>query len=369
LSAGVAAAKSGVIPALSRSCDAPSGASQVACATPSEKALGGRAVRTAIRARFPLSPPNAEVELVRSKTLLPLVLVGLIVAGACAKEAAPRPAAVSFPLKVTAANGTVTIQHVPSRIVSLSATATEDLFAVGAGSQVVAVDSYSTYPANAPRTKLSAFTPNVEAIANYRPDLVVVSDDTNHIVSQLEKLSIPVLVEPVVVDLNGAYGQIEQLAQATGHTADGQRVVADMKNQIQSIVRSMPKPAKKLSVYHELDQTYYSATSHTFIGQIYRLLGIDDIADKAGRSGDYPQLSAEYIIASNPDLIVLADTVCCGQTAKTVAARAGWRGLTAVKNGGVVPVDDSIASEWGPRIVLFVKAVAEAVKKVEGNPA
>ena len=100
-----------------------------------------------------------------------------------------------------------------------------------------------------------------------------------------------------------------------------------------------------------------------------QVLGIENIADKAGRSGDYPQLSAEYIIASNPDLIVLADTVCCGQTAKTVAARSGWRRLSAVKNGGIVPVDDSIASEWGPRIVLFVKTIAEAVKKLEGNPA
>ena len=306
--------------------------------------------------------------MVRSKTWLSFVLIGLIAASACAKTA-PKPAVVAFPLKVVAANGSVTIQRVPSRIVSLSATATEDLFAVGAGNQVVAVDSYSTYPANAPRTKLSAFTPNVEAIANYRPDLVVVTDDTNHIVSQLEKLSIPVLVEPAAVDLAGAYSQIEQLAAVTGHSADGRRVVTDVKNQIQAIVGSMPHPTKKLSVYHELDQTYYSATSHTFIGQIYTLLGIENIADKAGRSGDYPQLSAEYIIASNPDLIVLADAVCCGQTAKTVAAQSGWRRLSAVKNGGIVPVDDSIASEWGPRIVLFVKTIAEAVKKLEGNPA
>ena len=77
----------------------------------------------------------------------------------------------------------MTIPHQPTRIVSLSPTATEDLYAVGAGKQVVAVDSYSTYPPQAPRTKLSGFTPNVEAIAKYRPDLVVVADDTNHIVA------------------------------------------------------------------------------------------------------------------------------------------------------------------------------------------
>jgi len=64
---------------------------------------------------------------------------------------------------------------------------------------------------------------------------------------------------------------------------------------------------------------------------------------------------------------VLADTVCCGQTRATVAARAGWGDIAAAKTGEVVPVNDSIASEWGPRIVLFLKAVASAVKTLEGH--
>jgi iron complex transport system substrate-binding protein len=127
------------------------------------------------------------------------------------------------------------------------------------------------------------------------------------------------------------------------------------------------RPAKPLTVYHELDQTFYSATSHTFIGQMYTLLGLHDIADGAKTSTDYPQLSAEYIIASDPDLIVLADTVCCGQTRATVAARPGWSTMKAVKTGEIVPVDDSIASEWGPRIVLFLKAVASAVRTAEAQ--
>jgi len=302
--------------------------------------------------------------LVKSRVWLSFILVAVLAASSCAKSTIVKPAQ-AFPLKVLAANGTVTIPHSPARIVSLSATATEDLFAVGAGSQVVAVDSYSTYPSNAPRTKLSAFTPNVEAIANYRPDLVVVSDDTNHIVSQLGKIGIPVLVEPAAPNLENAYAQIDQLGQATGHAEQAKSVIAGIRAQIDALVHSMPQATRPLTVYHELDQTYYSATSHTFIGQIYTLLGIKNIADTAGRSGDYPQLSAEYIISSNPDLIVLADTVCCGQTAKTVAGRSGWSKLNAVKQGNVVLVNDSIASEWGPRIVLFMKAVATAVKALE----
>src|SRR5258708_2875997 len=135
---------------------------------------------------------------VRSWFLLPLMVAW--VAAACGNPTSTAPSgesvAPSFPLSVTAANGKVTIPHLPTRIVSLSATATEDLYAVGAGKQVVAVDSYSNYPPQAPRTHLSGFTPNIEAIAKYRPDLVLIDTDSNHIVRELGKVGIPVLGEP-----------------------------------------------------------------------------------------------------------------------------------------------------------------------------
>lgn len=255
----------------------------------------------------------------------------------------------------------------PARIVSLSATATEDLYAVGAGKQVVAVDAYSAYPPQAPRTHLSGFTPNIEAIAKYRPDLVLIDSDANHIVRQLGRLGVPVLVEPPAANLTGVYAEIRQIARATGHARAADRVIAEIRRRVAAIVRSVPRPSTPFAVYHELDQHYYSATSHTFIGQMYKLLGLRNIADKAKGSSTYPQLSAEYIIAGDPDLIVLADTVCCGQTRATVAARPGWSDIAAVKTGEVVPVNDSIASEWGPRIVLFLQAVARAVETLEGH--
>jgi len=255
--------------------------------------------------------------------------------------------------------------RVPTRIVSLSPSATDDLFAVGAGKQVVAVDSLSTYPKTAPVTKLSAFTPNVEAIAKYKPDLVVISNDQNHIVRQLGKLHIPVLTEPAAANFGQVYAEIQQIGKVTGHAAQANAVVAAMKAKVARIVKTTPRPGEPLRVYHELDPTYYSVTSHTFIGGMYTLLGLKDIADGAGASTDYPQLSAEYIVASNPDLIVLADTVCCGQSLATVAARPGWGGISAVRNHEVVRVDDSIASQWGTRTVLFLQAVASAVKTLE----
>jgi cobalamin transport system substrate-binding protein len=254
----------------------------------------------------------------------------------------------------------------PDRIVSLSPTATEDLFAVGAGKQVVAVDNQSNFPASAPRTKLSGYTPNAEAVAAYRPDLVIVSFDANHIVESLGKLKIRVLVEPTAPTLTVAYEQLEALGKVTGHAAGSAAVVARMKRQIAAIVASMPRSRPAITVYHELEPDLYSVTSRTFIGRIYTMLGLKDIADKADKTGSgYPQLSQEYVVAADPQLIVLADTICCGQSAAKLGKRSGWSNIAAVQDGGVLAVDDDVASRWGPRIVDFVREVAAKVKELE----
>lgn len=278
--------------------------------------------------------------------------------------AATASATSAFPVTLTGASGKVTLPAPPHRIVSLSPTATETLFAIGAGSQVVAVDDNSTYPAQAPKTSLSAFQPNAEAVAKYTPDLVVISNDANGLVAALNKLKVPVLALPAVSTLEESYAQERELGRATGHVQQAEDVVTKEKARIASAVASVPASAKGLKVYHELDQTYYSATSSTFIGSIYSLLGLHDIADGAkgaASSGGYPKLSAEYIVTSAPDLIVLADSQCCGQSPATVAKRPGFAGVPAVKNGHVVTIGDDIASRWGPRVPDFVEAVAKAL--------
>jgi iron complex transport system substrate-binding protein len=252
---------------------------------------------------------------------------------------------------------------VATRIVSLSPTLTEDLFAIGAGSQVVAVDNQSNYPASAPHTDLSGYTPNVEAIAAYKPDLVVLSYQGPW-VSQLERLGIDVRYEAGAENLAQAYEEIRDLGRLTGHTAQAAKVVHGMEVQLKQIVASVPKSRRHLTLYHELDQTYYSATSATFIGRIYRLFGFRNIADAADTAHTgYPQLSAEYIVHANPQIIVLADSKCCSQTPATVAARPGWQTIAAVRNKRVISVDDDVASRWGPRIVQFAKAVAAIAKR------
>jgi len=293
----------------------------------------------------------------------------LITVGSCGPASTPSSTSggAHFPVTITGTNGaSVTINKQPHRIVSLSATATEMLFAINAGAQVVAVDDQSNYPANAPMTKLSGFQPNIEAIASYTPDLVVAVDDTAGLVHGLGALSIPVLIETAAKNVDDSYKQIEQLGDATGHSADAKALETKMRADLASIVASIPKGSKQLKVYHELDDTYYSATSATFIGQVYALLGLKNIADGAKSSaGDYPQLSAEYIVSSSPDVIVLADTKCCHQNLATVSARAGWSSIAAVKTGQVIGVDDDIASRWGPRVVDFLRALAPHVKQLE----
>ena len=300
--------------------------------------------------------------MVKQKVLAAVAAAVLLaLAGAESTPAAkPRPL---FPVTIQAANGRVTIPKRPTRIVSLSPTATEQLYAVGAGRQVIAVDELSNYPARAPRTKLSGFQPNAEAIAGYRPDLVLLHTG-GEIVGQLRALGIRVVHLGAATTIGHAYTQLNQVGRATGHPGAAQRVVRSMKKRIAAAVAPARKRGSgRLSVYHELTTDYFSASSRTFIGQVYKLFGLRNIADAAADANSgYPKLSAEHIISSNPDLIVLADARCCGQSQATVASRPGWSGIKAVRNRRVIRANDDVVSRWGPRIVSFVQAVAAVLR-------
>ena len=296
---------------------------------------------------------------------LAAALAVLALALAAPSLAAPHATrATPFPATVTVDNGKVTIRKRPMRIVSLSPTATETLFAIGAGAQVVAVDDQSDYPKRAPHSSLSGFTPNVEAIAALEPDLVVIAFEAKCISGALGRVGIPVVFQNAAATIPAAYRQIRQLGKVTGHAPEANALVGRMTRQIRSIVDRVREKAVEVGVYHELDQNLYSVTSNTFVGRVYAMFGLRNIADAAKGGSDYPQLSAEYVVASNPDLIVLADTVCCGQTAQSVASRPGWSRIAAVRTGSIVRLDDSIASRWGPRLVNLVRAVGTALLRL-----
>jgi iron complex transport system substrate-binding protein len=267
----------------------------------------------------------------------------------------------------TTTTTTTAAPEVPDHIVSMSPTATEMLFAIGAGDQVVAVDDYSNYPEEAPITDLSAYEPNVEAITTYEPDLVVVTSGSNELVASLEQVGIDVLALPAATTLEDSYDQLTQLGEVTGHADEATEVIEEMQRDIEELVTEVPERATPLTYFHELDSTLYSVTSSTFIGELYGLAGLQNVADPAdadGQSAGYPQLSAEFLVQADPDLVFLADTKCCQQTAETFAARPGFGALQAVTEGNVVLLDDDIASRWGPRVVDFLRAIIDAVKAV-----
>ncbi len=247
----------------------------------------------------------------------------------------------------------------PSRIVSLSPTATEMLYAIGAGDQVVAVDLFSNYPAEAPEGTLDGFVPDLEAIVATEPDLVVVQNLPEDVAAGLDELGITVLTQPPAVDLEGVYAQIADLGVATGQIDGAAEANADIRAGVDAVLAELPEQDTPLTVFHEIDETFYTATSNTFIGQVYAAMGMENIADTHDDGTGYPIIDGETIIAADPDVIVY--TSQAPYDAAAIAARPGWDSISAVANDRIIEVDADIASRWGPRIVEFMEAIAESV--------
>ena len=305
------------------------------------------------------------------------VIAGLaLLTAACGSDDSSDPADATVVATDDAATGTspasptdstpagAPTDGVDQRVVSLSPTHTEIMFAIGAGDLLVAVDEFSDFPAEAQTlpNDLSAFDNNVEAIAAYEPDLVLIGGDFNGLGAQLDELGIAWWDGPAAVTIDDTYRQIEELGAATAHEDEAAALVEQVQADIEAIIDATPVPDEPLTIFHEVDETLYSVDSTTFIGELYSLLGLGNIADTAeGDSGGYPQLSAEFVVSADPDIIFLADTEFSGQSLETVAARPGWGELTAIRNGDVVELDDDIASRWGPRVVELLQAISDGV--------
>jgi iron complex transport system substrate-binding protein len=261
----------------------------------------------------------------------------------------------------------------PQCIVSLSPTATETLFAIGAGPQVQAVDTDSDSPKTGlPSKRINALNPSVEAVLSIckstashpstKPDLVVISYDANSIQEKLTNLGVKVLLQDAATSVDNALGQIRQLGQLTGHVASADALSASLNATIKADITSIPPhPNKKLTVYYEIGTNpYYSLTSQTFVGSLMKSLGLVNIADADSTTADagYPQLSAEYIISANPKLIFLADS----QSPASVAMRTGFKKVSAVEHHNVIELSADIASRWGPSLGTLMNQLTAVVK-------
>jgi iron complex transport system substrate-binding protein len=291
------------------------------------------------------------------------MVAALLVAGCGADDEAPgggdatgTPAA-GFPVTV----GDLTLETRPTRIVSLSPAVTEMLFAIGAGEQVVAVDEFSNYPPEAPVTDLSGFEINTEAVAEYEPDLVVISSYAE-VIPQFEALDIPVHLAPDgPTTVGDVYAQITDLGVLTGRVGEAADLVERMRGDLDKLVADAPERAEPLRYYIEIDDTYWTYTSDSLVGSLFSMVGLENIASEPGSVSI--QLTAEAIVDANPHIIFLTNAAF-GVDAEAVAARDGWADIEAVRTGQIVELDTDIASRWGPRIVDLMETVVDAVSQV-----
>jgi iron complex transport system substrate-binding protein len=263
-----------------------------------------------------------------------------------------------YPVSVTRTDEVeITIEERPEQIVSLSPGATETFFAIGAGDQLVAVDMFSDYPEETTDLpKVDAYQPDPEAIVDLDPDLVFVIYDADGIVDLLEDLDIQVLYLDAPNSIEGLIEQIRILGEVTGNRSEADELAASLEERVDAVVEQVAEVDSQPSVYHELDDSFFTVGPESFVGDLYSILGARNIAE--GSVGEYPQLSEEVIIEEDPEVIILP-TYGDGGVSDAVRERPGWDGIDAVENDRVYEIDGDIVSRPGPRLVDALEQLAE----------
>ncbi|MCK9485818.1 MAG: helical backbone metal receptor [Dehalococcoidia bacterium] len=280
-------------------------------------------------------------------------------AAATASAEATETATETLPASIEAVDdtGTTLVLESPAqRIVSHSPGATEILFALGAGPQVVAADEFSDYPAEAAALpKVAYASPDPEQTASHDPDLIIFSGNQNYSQEQFRGLGLPVFYLPEPTDLRGVMEHIRVLGLLTGLDQEAEALIEDLEGRLAAVEEALADLETGPRVFYELDSTLFTVGPNTFIGSAFTLLKAENIA--AGTASDYPQLSAEAVVEADPEVILLADHAF-GVSIESVGERPGWSGITAVEEGRIFPVDQDITSRPGPRIVDAVEALA-----------
>jgi iron complex transport system substrate-binding protein len=302
--------------------------------------------------------------------LLSLAVLAALVLGCGSGASVPPPATTTpsatpvaaFPQAVTDSRGVrLELAAAPRRIISLSPGVTEMLYAIGAGAQIVATDRFSDFPAEAARTtKLEYTQPSAEATVALTPDLVIMTGRQEGQVEQFRALRLPVLFmeEPkslaAVVESARLYGRL------TGHAAEGEQLAASLQARIDRVIAQLP-PGEGPRVFYELTPDLYTVAPESFVGSMLTALRTRNVAQGARTA--FPQISAETVIAANPEVILLVDggARSGGQSAATVSARPGWSGIDAVRNRRIVALEPDIVNRPGPRIVDGFEAIARAI--------
>jgi iron complex transport system substrate-binding protein len=314
------------------------------------------------------------------KFLLVTLLISLM--AACAPQATPAPAPVVTQLSATLAPGDLTAPPqtftdglnrqvtvaggIARRIVSLAPSNTEIIYAVGAGDQIVGRDQLSDFPEAA--KSVTDIGPtfdalNTEQIVSLKPDLVLAAEiNTPEQVKQLENLGLTVYYLKNPLTLEEMYGNLEIVAQLTGHEQETAALIESLKARVAAVDQKIAPLSSRPNVFYELDGTDpakpYTAGKGTFITQLIERAGGHNIAsDLEG----YPQLSLEQVVAADPAFILLGDARY-GVSPESIAQRPGWENISAVKNGKVLPFNDDLVSRPGPRLVDALEELAKLLR-------
>ncbi len=234
------------------------------------------------------------------------------------------------------------------RIVSLAPSITESLFAIGAGDQVCAVTDFCTYP-DAARRKPHVggmTTPNIEAVVALHPDLVIMSmeGNTRQAFDRLTELGIPVFVSNPRT-LEGILHSLEVLGRVTGKDTDASRFVQRLRSRQDSVAAYVAGRRVRALMVISLEPLI-AAGANTFINDLITKAGGINVAATA--PGNYPALSREAVLESNPDAVVVTSDLA--ESAAALLARfPEWSGLNAFRNGHVHRIDPDIVSRPGPR--------------------
>jgi len=244
------------------------------------------------------------------------------------------------------------------RIVSVSPTHTETLFALGLGEFVVGVDSESDFPEAAldvRRDDLEPDSADLAPLLSLAPDVVIIGDDPTGLAQRLDAEGIASFTGPEPDTLDDVYAQIVGIAGVVGRPELGEDLVASMRVSITASVASLPANSGR-TYFHEVDPSLVTITPGNFLDSVYGELGLESIV--APDPSGFTAVTPDQVLSANPDVIMLADVECCAVSADVLANRPGWSGLSAVSNGAVVELQDYMVMRWGPRVVDLVEAVA-----------
>lgn len=255
-------------------------------------------------------------------------------------------------------------ENYPQRIISLSPSTTETLFAIGAGDQVVGVTSYCDYPVEATtREIVGGFSPktiSIETIISLNPDLVIAGVSAHQpIADTLREAGITVLsIEPK--SLSDIQAVIEELGIITGHQEQGKAVSDDISKRIDAVTEKLETLDVKVRVFYEVwDAPLMTAGPESFTGQMISYAGGDNIFSDV--EGDYPQVSSEVLISRNPQAILSSDTHGEKLTLDAMKEREGWENIEAFKNNNVILLDGNIVSRPGPRVIEAIEMIASSL--------